>query len=615
MSSELKTEGIRIQIREKLNEEHVKLWLPPYYSEDGVTCEEEIQTLVRNYSSSLGIAADSCLAALLELQQHALERLRERDHFRETGLATIKVRVPDKNPSRRIISVETKLTATVQEMQQAVASQIGVECDRIKLILSGKVLKLNSELATHGVRNGTQIMAVVLHNNPEELQAIESRHRQMEATLADAKFLASRSNDSNDYYLQIADQSGKTLNLPAKERQALAIAMSLHEKGRVALKQEDYALALVLLLEADKEFSHCQSQLLQSVDNYALLNLDIAWCYLCLRSVTHIPDAEQRLHKCEENFHQSYGPNLERLLLLKGTTGNEAALFMRLHLLQAIVLFHQNKWQEASKLLARADSELSALKVDDHSLSTLMELGYTAVEARFGLRAAHGDLSSAVVYITKQRADKAEAKKMEEAEKELNRERRRLGRCADGVHWVEPKFHNLLMSMGYSSETARVALQQSNNNVSLSVHLIQEQPGLLNVACTSKFKVKKEMLHQVVAIGFDPRMAKIALQRHQGNVEKAVEELVKCEGVIDGEHCTDDSDDSDECEQFDVKDRKKKADADIKTVTNKEAREKERLAYQRLADGMPTDEDDHLDLTLELEETFLREYETLLANP
>lgn len=48
---------------------------------------------------------------------------------------------------------------------------------------------------------------------------------------------------------------------------------------------------------------------------------------------------------------------------------------MRLHLLQAIVLFHQNKRQEASKLLARADSELSALKVDDQSLSTLMELG------------------------------------------------------------------------------------------------------------------------------------------------------------------------------------------------------------------------------------------------
>jgi hypothetical protein len=39
--------------------------------------------------------------------------------------------------------------------------------------------------------------------------------------------------------------------------------------------------------------------------------------------VSHIPDAEQRLHKCEMNFHQSYGPNLERLLALKGTTGND----------------------------------------------------------------------------------------------------------------------------------------------------------------------------------------------------------------------------------------------------------------------------------------------------
>lgn len=43
MSSELKIEGIRMQIREKLNEDHVKLWLPPYYTEDGITCEEEIQ--------------------------------------------------------------------------------------------------------------------------------------------------------------------------------------------------------------------------------------------------------------------------------------------------------------------------------------------------------------------------------------------------------------------------------------------------------------------------------------------------------------------------------------------------------------------------------------------
>jgi hypothetical protein len=56
--------------------------------------------------------------------------------------------------------------------------------------------------------------------------------------------------------------------------------------------------------------------------------------------------------------------------------------------------------------------------------------------------------------------------------------------------------------MGYSSEVARVALQQSNNSVSLSVQLIQDQPSLLNVASTSKFKVKREMVQQVRSESF-----------------------------------------------------------------------------------------------------------------
>lgn len=53
----------------------------------------------------------------------------------------------------------------------------------------------------------------------------------------------------------------------------------------------------------------------------------------------------------------------------------------------------------------------------------------------------------------------------------------------------------------------------------------------------------------------------------------------------------------------------------MQASTKKEAQENERLAYQRLAEGLPNEEDDHLDLTLELEETFLREYQTLLTNP
>lgn len=55
--------------------------------------------------------------------------------------------------------------------------------------------------------------------------------------------------------------------------------------------------------------------------------------------------------------------------------GNEAVLFMRLHLLQAIVLYHQNKREEASNLLKVAENELKELKVDDNSIVALVELG------------------------------------------------------------------------------------------------------------------------------------------------------------------------------------------------------------------------------------------------
>lgn len=165
------------------------------------------------------------------------------------------------------------------------------------------------------------------------------------------------------------------IQIPAHEKQALMVAIALHEKGRSALKREDYARALVFFLDADREFSQCNSQILQTVDNYALLDLDIAWCYLCLQSFVQLPEAYQRLKRCEEMFHKSYGQNLERLIALKGSSSNESALFMRLHLMQAIVLYHQNKRPEALALLEKCQGELAPLKVDEGSLMALVELG------------------------------------------------------------------------------------------------------------------------------------------------------------------------------------------------------------------------------------------------
>lgn len=143
-----------------------------------------------------------------------------------------------------------------------------------------------------------------------------------------------------------------------------------------------------------------------------------------------MPEAYQRLKRCEASFRKSYGgDNFERLIAIKGSTGtytacsktncvvidfsrrpvndtflhfgyselykcslffillnnvnvielrilgNEAALIMRLHLLQGIVLFHKNKRSEALEMLRKAEAELKFLKVDEGKLMSLTELG------------------------------------------------------------------------------------------------------------------------------------------------------------------------------------------------------------------------------------------------
>lgn len=48
---------------------------------------------------------------------------------------------------------------------------------------------------------------------------------------------------------------------------------------------------------------------------------------------------------------------------------------MRLHLLQAIVLFHQNRRSESQNTLLLAETELNQLKISDESLMALVDMG------------------------------------------------------------------------------------------------------------------------------------------------------------------------------------------------------------------------------------------------
>ena len=67
----------------------------------------------------------------------------------------------------------------------------------------------------------------------------------------------SEKSSSNLIIAQVADQSGRSLQLPAAEKKALIIAMSLHEKGRAALLTGDYSLGISLFTTAENSYKSC----------------------------------------------------------------------------------------------------------------------------------------------------------------------------------------------------------------------------------------------------------------------------------------------------------------------------------------------------------------------
>ncbi|KAJ8984421.1 hypothetical protein NQ317_012484 [Molorchus minor] len=555
MNSELEKQDILIQIRDKLRKDGIKLWLQPYYAES--VSDKDIKQLSQDYSSFLNIPYEFCHEIILELQANSLENLKQKNRFQVSGLATVKIKILLPNSPPQIVTKELLLSITASDLKAIIH----------------KELNFSDSLSSQGVKNGHQILAITIAESPIQIKEAENTIKELESIKTDSRLLAL----DNDF-MQLEDQFGNPIKIPPNEKKSLVVAMTLHER-KSCFK------------------TRCNSQLLKTVDNYALLDLDIAWCYLCLESFAHLPEAYERLKRCEDNFHSTYGPNLERLIAVKGTPGNEEALFMRLHLLQAIVLYHQNKRPEALSRFKKAEEEIRKLKVDEQSVMALVELGYTPAEATLGLRATNGDVNLSANYIKENREKRAEGRKRAKAEEILRKEQKKLGKCADGTQYVNPNFVNILVNMGFNKEAARLALQKTNNIISDSVEYIQENPlpGPSGTRSKELMSFIEDLIPELEDAGFDPRMAKLALEKHSGDIMKAAEELLMNNGIITGDLSGLISPESID----NIK--KKKLEYDEKNE-----------AFKRLAEDITLVDDDYLDINLVQEEMFLQQYLSLL---
>jgi len=222
--------------------------------------------------------------------------------------------------------------------------------------------------------------------------------------------------------------------------------------------------------------------------------------------------------------------------------------------------------------------------VNEQLLLQLMDMGYTIVEARLGLRSAKGDLEGAVEHINARREERERIRTKEKEERRLEKKRRKLGKCADGS-WVNVGYHDTLLRMGFSKQVAATALRQANNSLNMAVQLLQEEPELIHLAAKN---TNDADIATLVSLGYTPEMSAIALE-NEGSVERAAEALLNNHGIVTAKEDEDEDAAADE-----------KSDQDKK-------------AYDRIKDGISKGEEDHLDMDLKIEKEFLGKYLQLLS--
>ncbi|XP_044032120.1 NEDD8 ultimate buster 1 isoform X2 [Siniperca chuatsi] len=489
------------KLKNQLKREKVQLWNPPYTAADGQPGQRHMQELAERYAPLLCLSAPEVGAALESIRAQAVKRGKGNKTFRETNVATVELLLPrdSKKDPKTKDHLETRLDVLVQEVVDRIGEEYGLKY--IKLILNGKTLCADQRLDEQGVKNHSKMMVLKVSDAElkqqlsEEEEKKKNQNESIQRTQKGFQILSERDGSEDPDttpFLEIADQRGNPLKIPHTEKKALILAMGFHEKGRSLMKKKQFDNALCHLLQADQQFSKCGSALLGSVDNYAVLQLDIVWCYRALEALSCLDDGKSRLQRAEDCFLQCYGEQQQRLLMIKGNTGREEVLFLRLYLLQSLLSYLEGNDAQARHQLSKVESLYSRLCLDSEKMAQLMTLGFTEREARLGLRACQGDLQEAAVHISNQRQEREELQQ---------RERQKRSRRMEVI--------STLTELGFSRRDAATALHHADGDV--------------------------DKAYALLYLGFEREVSEAALRLTGGDVQSATQLLLDNQGVLSPE--------------------------------------------------------------------------------
>ncbi|XP_058930072.1 NEDD8 ultimate buster 1 isoform X1 [Kogia breviceps] len=594
---------LQAKLTQFLREDRIQLWKPPY-TDENKKVGLALKDLAKKYSDKLECCENEVEKIIEEIRCKAVERGTGNEHYRATGIAAIKVFLPPRVKKDRKNLLETRLHVTGRELRSKIAETFGFQENYIKIVINKKQLQLGKTLEEQGVTHNVKAMVLELKQSEEDVRKnsqveeeeqneAKLKEKRIQRTKRGLEILAERAemvvDPETTPYLDIANQTGRSIRIPPSERKALMLAMGYHEKGRAFLKRKEYGIALPCLLDADRYFCECCRELLGTVDNYAVLQLDIVWCFFRLGQLECLDDAEKKLNVAQKCFRNCYGENHQRLVHIKGNCGKEKVLFLRLYLLQGIRNYHSGNGEEAYEYLNKACQLFKELYIDPSKVHSLMQLGFSAQEARLGLRACDGDVDHAAAHITNRR-EKLDQIRKEEREKK----RRRLENI------------NYLKGMGYSARAAKQALHQASGNLEAALQILLSHPQMwwLNnsgpEANSHQESPSRETIDQLVYMGFDAAAAEAALRVFRGNVQLAAQTLAHNGGSLpaDLQLSAEDSSATPPTSPSDS--------AGTSGASTDEDMETE--AVNEILEDIPEHEEDYLDSTLEDEEIIIAEY-------
>lgn len=289
--------------------------------------------------------------------------------------------------------------------------------------------------------------------------------------------------------------------------------------------------ALPFLAEADEAYCRCRSagagELLNTLDNYGYLQLDLCWVYALMGDPDYLPDAERRLaiaerlvvSKLEDHFLAMAEVHAERGATLPPTVVQVA----RFWLLRGLARRARDpKCANATNDLRRSALFVQQLQVDPTAVAQLVAMGATPKQATAALRRAEGIPDRAASeWLTATQERRAAGKRRAQQLK--------LGQTADGS-FVNLEVLAQLTDMGFARRLAIAALKQCNNKLddALSALTSKSAEALLGKTNETDRKSRRKApvdevaLATLLSMGFDRKAAELALRSCGNDVERAI---------------------------------------------------------------------------------------------